>query len=118
MVHLYGRLADGGTFLVRDDRQRPHFYIRAADAERAQRLGALEARGRRSARSTARPSCWSRRRRPGTCLRCAIGCTSAGIDTFEADVRFAMRYLIERGIKGGCEIEGEAVPATLRSAST
>jgi DNA polymerase-2 len=33
-----------------------------------------------------------------------------GIDTFEADVRFAIRYLIERGIKGGCEIEGEAKP--------
>src|SRR5262249_19653149 len=33
----------------------------------------------------------------------------AGIDTFEADVRFASRYLIERGIKGGCEIDGDAV---------
>src|SRR5690606_12362415 len=31
--------------------------------------------------------------------------------TFEADVRFAIRYLIERGIKGGCAIEGEAAPA-------
>jgi hypothetical protein len=28
VVHLYGRLVDGGTFLVRDDRQRPHFYVR------------------------------------------------------------------------------------------
>ena len=35
-----------------------------------------------------------------------------GIDTFEADVRFAVRYLIERGIKGGCEIEGVAVGGT------
>ena len=34
------------------------------------------------------------------------------IDTFEADVRFAVRYLIERGIKGGCEIEGEATAGT------
>ncbi len=37
---------------------------------------------------------------------------SIGIDTFEADVRFALRYLIERGIKGGCEIVGEAAPGT------
>ena len=35
---------------------------------------------------------------------------AAGIDTFEADVRFATRYLIESGIKGGCEIEGQAMP--------
>ena len=33
---------------------------------------------------------------------------AAGIETFEADVRFAMRYLIERRIKAGCLIEGEA----------
>lgn len=38
VVHLYGRLEEGGTFLVRDDRQRPHFFIRAADAERARAL--------------------------------------------------------------------------------
>src|SRR5690606_24035313 len=34
----------------------------------------------------------------------------AGIETFEADVRFAIRYLIERRVKGGCEIEGDARP--------
>src|SRR6202034_4933770 len=36
---------------------------------------------------------------------------AANIDTFEADVRFATRYLIERGIKGGCQIEGTSTPA-------
>src|SRR5690606_4456178 len=35
---------------------------------------------------------------------------AANIETFEADVRFAARYLVERGIKGGCEIEGTAIP--------
>src|SRR5256885_467761 len=35
VVHIYGRLEDGATFLVRDDRQRPHFYIQTdAKAER------------------------------------------------------------------------------------
>jgi DNA polymerase-2 len=40
VVHIYGRREAGGTFLVRDDRQRPHFFIRAADAERARALRA------------------------------------------------------------------------------
>ena len=31
---------------------------------------------------------------------------ASGIDTYEADVRFAVRYLIERGIKAGCTIDG------------
>ena len=38
VIHVYGRLEDGGTFLVRDNRQRPHFYIRTADLERASAL--------------------------------------------------------------------------------
>ena len=29
VVQLYGRLEDGRTFLVRDDRQTPHFYVDA-----------------------------------------------------------------------------------------
>jgi DNA polymerase-2 len=35
---------------------------------------------------------------------------AAGIDTYEADVRFATRLLIDHDIKGGCEIDGEATP--------
>src|SRR5258708_8634848 len=42
VVHIHGRLEGGDTFLVRDDRQRPHFYIRAVDAERARALRAPE----------------------------------------------------------------------------
>jgi len=38
VVYLYGQLERGGTFLVRDDRQRPDFYVRAADAERCRAL--------------------------------------------------------------------------------
>jgi DNA polymerase II len=110
VVHLYGRLEDGGTFVVRDDRRRPHFYISSTDAERAAGLGAP------------RPAPGDRRTFEGAPVSRATVATpsdvpplhdrlhDAGIDTFEADVRFASRYLIERGIKGGCEIAGEAAP--------
>src|SRR4026207_1145926 len=40
VIQIYGRLEDGASFLVRDDRQRPHFYIRVADLERARAAGA------------------------------------------------------------------------------
>src|SRR5690606_192054 len=33
-----------------------------------------------------------------------------GIDTYEADVRFAVRYLIDRDIKGACLIDGDPEP--------
>jgi DNA polymerase-2 len=35
---------------------------------------------------------------------------AAGITTYEADVRFAMRFLIDRGIRGSLEIRGEGWP--------
>lgn len=110
VVHLYGRLDDGNTFLLRDFRQRPHFYIRADAAPAAQALGA----------PTPQPT--DRRNFAGVAVaRIEVDTPTdvpplrdrlqgAGIETFEADVRFAVRYLIERGIKGGCEIEGDAVP--------
>src|SRR5690242_7621443 len=40
VVYLYGRMEDGSTFLIRDDRQRPHFYINSSDASLARAQGA------------------------------------------------------------------------------
>jgi DNA polymerase-2 len=103
VVQLYGRLENGESFLVRDDRQRPHFYLRAADADRAGLLRAAVPSSHRTFEG-------------GAVVRIEVDVPSDipalrdrlhadGIQTFEADVRFATRYLIERGIKGGCEIE-------------
>jgi DNA polymerase II len=108
VVHLYGRLETGDTFLVRDDRQRPHFFIPAAAAERVAGLQGPEPR-----RSNKRSFGGSRVSMievdtPPEVPDIRDRLHAAGIETFEADVRFAMRYLIERGIKGGCEIEGDA----------
>lgn len=109
IVHIYGRLEDGASFLVRDARQRPHFYIRADDAERARERGALriEATDRRT--FDGRPVARIEAGTPPDVPPLRDRLHAAGIDTFEADVRFAVRYLIDRGIKGGCEIEGESV---------
>src|SRR5262249_7618663 len=38
VVHLFGRLLQGGSFLIRDDRCRPRFFIRSIDATRATAL--------------------------------------------------------------------------------
>jgi DNA polymerase-2 len=107
VVHIYGRLEDGGTFLVRDDRQRPYFFIRKADLERAQTLripAAIECDHRTF---DGEPVVRIEAGEPGDVPAIRDRLQAAGIETFEADVRFAVRYLIERGIKGGCEIEGE-----------
>ena len=110
VVHLYGMLEGGGTFLVRDGRETPHFYVRRADATRARELGA--ARQRDTARQTFAGD-------PVVRVEVAVPPDTPplrdrlqehGIRTFEADVRFAVRYLIDRGIRGGCEIAGPSTP--------
>lgn len=106
VIHLHGRLEDGRSFLVRDRRPRPHFYIRQRDSARAQMgFGVVSEAvdwhsfdGDPVARITVRI--------PSDVPPLRERLHDAGIDTFEADVRFAMRYLIQRGIKGGVSIEG------------
>jgi DNA polymerase II len=107
VVHLYGRLESGEAFLVRDDRQTPHFYVRAQDLERAGPL--IGPRARAADRRTFEGNAASRvdTEVPSDVPPLRDKLHAAGIETYEADVRFASRYLIERDIKGGCEIEGE-----------
>lgn len=112
VVHLYGRLNDGRTFLVRDDRQRPHFHIYTMDAERARALRIPEPKATAKKTFDGIPVSRIEVATPSDVPSVRERLHSADIDTFEADVLFAIRYLIERGIKGGCEIEGEALPGT------
>jgi DNA polymerase-2 len=110
IVHIHGRLEGGDTFLVRDDRQRPHFYIRTSDVERARALRPAEPKptGKRSFAGAAVSVLETEIPQDVPGLRDRLH--AAGVETFEADVRFALRYLIDRGIKGGCEIDGEWTP--------
>ena len=109
VVHLYGRLENGESFLVRDDRQRPHFYLRAADAEKGRCACARKPNHPPTAgRSAREPVVRIDVDVPSDVPPLRDRLHGAGIETFEADVRFATRYLIERGIKGGCEIDGES----------
>lgn len=109
VVHVFGRLESGQTFLVRDGRSRPRFFIEQKAMAAAARLGAA-----------VRASDWrSLRGVPLACVEVGVpadvpplrdGLRAAGIVTSEADVRFATRYLIDRGIRGGVAIEGAARP--------
>jgi DNA polymerase-2 len=107
VVHLYGRLEQGGTFLIRDDRERPRFYIRAGDAQRARELGAPSPQPGDWRTLDGEAAAGIEVQTPPLVPPLRERLEQAGIATFEADVRFAQRFLLQRGIKGGCEIEGE-----------
>ena len=118
VVHLCGRLENGDTFLIRDNRQTPHFFVPAdaiAAAEPSDWRGAwLSPSDERSfqGKATRRVSVPI----PADAPPVRDRLHARGIDTFEADVRFAVRYLIDRGIKGGCQIRGRPRPGQAAAA--
>ncbi len=109
VVHIFGKLDDGNTFLIRDNRQRPSFWIRESDARNARELGAdLEPSSRRSTQGEALVRVEVNLPAEAPSMRRRL--SGSGIQCFEADVRFAMRYLIDRGVRSSLEIRGRGRP--------
>ncbi|MEM7050150.1 MAG: DNA polymerase II [Acidobacteriota bacterium] len=107
VVHLYGKLSSGEPFLVRDDRDRPAFYIEAAEAPRAEALGiATQPSDQRTLAD--QPTVRVEVRTPPDTPALRDRLLDAGIACFEADVRFAVRYLVQRGIRGEVLIDGDS----------
>jgi DNA polymerase-2 len=111
VVLIHGKLEQGGSFLVRDDRSVPFFHVRQVDAGRAGKLGAriVEEEPPRHT-LTGDPVVRVEVDRPQDCPPLRDRLESAGVECFEADVRFAYRYLIDRGIRGAVEIAGDSWP--------
>jgi DNA polymerase-2 len=114
VLHLYGRLEDGPPFLVRDRRLVPRFYVERADAARARERGARRQAPTDLVTLVGRPVVRVEVQEPADAPRLRDRLAKAGIATYEADVRFGLRHLIDRGVRGAVEIRGEGrdVPGT------
>lgn len=108
-VHLYGVLESGEPCLIVDDRFRPYFFVRSADAARAQALTPRATVDPTSLTSfTDEPVVQVFLPQPDDIAPTRVRLERAGIECFEADVRFPYRYLIDRGIRGAFEVHGPA----------
>jgi len=108
VVHLFGCLDSGEPFLVRDDREVPHFFIRGEDGPAAARLGARPLAPTGKVNPRGEPLLRAEVAVPPDTPAIRDRLVGAGIPCFEADVRFALRYLIDRGIKSSLRIRGPA----------
>ncbi|MEQ9004674.1 MAG: 3'-5' exonuclease, partial [Pseudomonadales bacterium] len=106
VVHLFGRLEDGRSFLVRDGRDRPFFYIGARHAARAAAELGIAPRPVPHCSLAGEPLARIEVMLPGDVPSLRDRLHGMDVPTFEADVRFAQRYLIDRDVKGACEIVG------------
>ena len=114
VLQLYGRLAEGQTFLVSEDREAPYFFIRTADAERAgEPLRQAAARLVPTTRQTLAGEPVTRvelAAPPAALPGLARRLGEVGVPTYEADLNPVARYLIDRGVRGSIEIHGSARP--------
>ena len=112
MVLLHGILENGESFLVRDDREQPSFFIRAVDRERVAKLMA-----ERPDTEHIRATDWTtfdgheaaevRVPRPADCRSLGSLLRDHGLRAYESDLRFVHRFLLRRGVKGSVAIRGE-----------
>lgn len=100
VVHLFGRLETGEAFLVRDTRPIPHFFIRSSDAGAARAVGASRQTPTELRTFRGEPVVRVDVRIPQDTPPLRDSLQARGIPVLEADVRFAMRYLIDRGLRG------------------
>src|SRR5689334_625209 len=105
-VHLYGTREDGASFCVVDDRVRPYFFVPAARADAVRAFG-VDVSPTELRSLDGEPVARVETVLPGDVppLRQRLG--AAGITCFEADLRFAYRYLIDRGLRAAIDIDGE-----------
>jgi DNA polymerase-2 len=106
-VHLHSVLEDGRPALIVDDRLTPYFFVRTADASAigtatpGLRLLPTELRDFAGAPVSRIETILPKDVPP---LRARLG--DAGVECLEADLRFAYRYLIDRGIRGAFTVDG------------
>ena len=113
VVHLHGKLTSGEPFVVEDERFRPYFFVhtdvaRIFSRDRGVRVEESQLRDLRGA-----PVARVIAEIPGDVPRLRERVERASGEALEADIRFAYRYLIDHGIRGAVEIEGE--PERMRS---
>ena len=106
-MHLHAVLEGGEPALVVDDRLPPYFYVRAADRD-ALRQAAPAARVADTPLATFldEPVLRVEVDLPGDVPPLRARLAAAGVESFEADVRFAYRYLIDHRIRGAFAVDG------------
>jgi DNA polymerase-2 len=108
VVQLFGRLVDGRPFLVEDERFRPYFFVRTRDVGLLGQVSGMTLEANELRDLEGLPVVRVTVPLPGTVAALRDRLSRAGAPSFEADIRFAYRYLIDHGIRAAAVIEGDA----------
>ncbi len=106
-VYLFGRLDCGESFCVIND-YRPYFYIRESDEAKAKKLLKVEFVKTKRKNFDREPVVMLTFDNPKDTPQMRRLLQENGISCYEADIRFAYRYMIDHDIKSVVAISGEA----------
>jgi DNA polymerase II len=107
IIQLYGRLESGESFRC-DIPNTPYFFIRASDAAKARKVisAGIEETSMRNFQDE--PVVRVIAKEPGDVPILRRKLEEAGMTTYEADIRFVQRFLMDNEIMGAIEIESKA----------
>lgn len=107
-VYLYGRQEDGKTFLTRN-KYKPYFYVKKTDEGHAIQLAAsITAQPTDKRNFSSEPLVKILLDNPKDVSAVRDTLEEMGVETYEADIRFTYRFMMDRNIQGSCEIIGAA----------
>lgn len=106
VVKLFGRLVGGPPFLIEDDRFRPYLFVKARDVAGLGTAPGMSVEVRDLRGLDGAPVARVVLPLPSAVSALRDRLSRAGIETYEADIRFAYRYLIDHGVRALASIEG------------
>lgn len=105
-VLLYGRLENNHSFLTINE-YKPHFFIETKNLEKAKKIGNFEAEKTKLTNFEKEPMTKVILISPKDVPELRSDLEKAKIKTYESDIRFPTRFLIDNKIQSSIDIEGE-----------
>jgi DNA polymerase-2 len=106
VVQLYGRLVDGRAFLVEDDRFRPYFFVPTRDAALLPNDADIEIRPTPLRTLAGEPVTRITLAEPSAVRPLRERLLGEGVVSYEADLRFGYRYLMDQAVRAAVAIDG------------
>ncbi len=107
VMRLLGVLESGAPFAVEDDRFRPGLYLRAADVARARGRSQVSVEPTSLRSLGGEPLVRASTDTPAALMELRSALERTQVELFEADLRPASQYMIERALGASICIEGE-----------
>jgi len=105
-VYLYGRVKTGESFCTKNY-YKPYFYIKKTDLDKAKQLGKFDYSDSNLKSFTEEPLLRITMNLPKEVGEFRKQLEEIGVDCYEADIRFAYRYMMDKDLKGSIQIKGD-----------